>query len=42
LLTPPISPIVVNPMRSSVINQPISYVSQSSLVAPSYPYLGKL
>ncbi|CAC5368767.1 RFX6 [Mytilus coruscus] len=42
LLTPPISPIVVNPMRTSVINPPISYVSQSqSLVTPSYPYLGQ-
>ncbi|CAG2213432.1 RFX6 [Mytilus edulis] len=42
LLTPPISPIVVNPMRTSVINPPMSYVSQSqSLVPPSYPYLGQ-
>ncbi|KAK3610931.1 hypothetical protein CHS0354_022198 [Potamilus streckersoni] len=44
MLTPPISPIVVNPMRSSVINQthlPYGTTNQSTLVGTGYPYLGQ-
>ena len=46
LPTPPISPIVVNPRRNTVINQshlPYGGTSQPSIMGSSYPYgLGKL
>ncbi|XP_064602079.1 DNA-binding protein RFX6-like [Liolophura sinensis] len=42
-LTPPISPIVVNPMRGSVINQCLSYpsASQSTMMPHGYPYINQ-
>ncbi|XP_069132306.1 DNA-binding protein RFX6-like [Argopecten irradians] len=41
--TPPISPIVVNPIRNTVINSNLPYSnSNQTLMAPGYPYLGQL
>ncbi|XP_067655645.1 DNA-binding protein RFX6-like [Haliotis asinina] len=41
MLTPPISPIVVNPIRSSVINQNNMGYNPTSQSGPSYAYLAQ-